>query len=219
MNPRVEKALLKLECYEKAHLKLYEDMFSGCCDAWYELDFLAVPVLKRSLQLTTGFCALIRARNFIAAVPLLRLQLDNLLRFSAAWLVNDPQEFAREVVNGTKIKDLKDRLSNNMHDSYLNKICVAAYPQVLDLYKYASDYIHLSNTHVFNAIQASKTGDGKFAAKVSAEDEYIPDKLYIDAIHRFDETTKILFSYLSAWIATKDHPQAIEKLESPSKGG
>jgi hypothetical protein len=212
MNPRVEKALQKLKCYEKTHLKLHEDMFSGRRGAWYELDFLAVATLNRSLCLTTGFCTLIKARNFIAAVPLLRLQLDNLMRFSAAWLVDDPHGFAREVVNGTRIKDLKDRSGERMHDSYLKKICVKDYPQVSGLYENASDYIHLSNKHVFNAIQASKTGDGKFTAKVSAEDEYIPDETYLEAIQLFDATTKVLFSHFSRWIATKDHPQDIEKL-------
>jgi hypothetical protein len=213
MNPRVEKALLKLKCYEKTHLELYEDMFSGRPDGWYELDFLAVAVLKRSLHLTTGFCTLIRARNFIAAVPLLRLQLDTFLRFSAAWLVDDPHDFARQVVNGKPIAKLKDKSGKLMSDSYLKHIRNKVHPWVCALYDRASGYIHLSNMHVFNAIQASKTGDGKFVAKVSAEDEYIPDKLYLEAIQFFDDTTKILFSYISAWIATKDHPQAIEKLE------
>lgn len=215
MNPRVEKALLKLKCYEKTHLELYEDMFSGRRDGWYELDFLAVAVLKRSLHLTTGFCTLIRARNFIAAVPLLRLQVDNLLRFSAAWLVNDPHAFARQVVNGTKVKDLKDRSGKPMCDSYLNSICGNKYSKIPKLYDAASGYIHLSNMHVYNAIQASKTGNGKFVAKVSAEDDYVTDKLYIEAIEFFDYTIKILFSYISAWIATKDHPQDIATLEEP----
>jgi len=215
MNPRVEKALQKLKCYEKTHLKLHEDMFSGRRGGWYELDFLAIATLNRSLCLTTGFCALIEARNFIAAVPLLRLQLDNYLRFSAAWLVDDPQEFARRVVNGTRVEDLKDRSGERMRDCYLKKTCVKDYPWISDLYENASDYIHLSNKHVFNAIQASKTGDGKFAAKVSAEDEYIPDETYLEAIQLFDATTKVLFSYFSGWIATKDHPQDIEKLRKP----
>jgi hypothetical protein len=215
MNPRVEKALQKLKCYEKTHLKLHEDMFSGRRGAWYELDFLAVATLNRSLCLTTGFCTLIKARNFIAAVPLLRLQLDNLMRFSAAWLVDDPHGFAREVVAGTKVENLKDRSGKLMCDSYLNRVCGNNYPQISKLYKAASGYIHLSNMHVFNAIQASKTGDGKFVAKVSAEDEYIPDKLYLEAIQFFDATTKILFLYFSAWIATKDHPQDITNLEKP----
>jgi len=215
MNPRVEKLLLKLKCHEKTHLELYEDMFSGRRDAWYELDFLAVAVLNRSLQITAGFCTLIRTRNFVAAVPLLRLQVDNLMRFSAAWLVDDPHEFAREAVNGTQIKDLKDRSGKLMCDSYLNRVCGNNYPQISKLYKAASGYIHLSNMHVFNAIQASKTGDGKFIAKVSAEDEYVSDKLYLEAIQFFDETTTILFSYISAWIATKDHPQDIANLEKP----
>ena len=199
----------------KSHLELYEDMFTARHDAWYELDFLAVATLNRSLCLTSGFCTLIEVRNFVAAVPLLRLQLDNFLRFSAAWLVNDPHDFAREVVAGTRVKNLKDRLGKCMCDSYLKNICVNNYPQISGLYEQASGYIHLSNLHVFNAIQASKTGDGKFEAKVSAEDEYIPDKLYIDAIQFFDDITRILFSYISAWIATKDHPQDIANLEKP----
>jgi len=186
MNLRVEKALLKLECYKKTHLGLYDNMRSGRYRGWYELDFLAVAALKRSLCITSGFCTLMRAKNFVAAAPLLRLEMDTLMRFSAAWLVDDPHQFAREVIEGKQVNKLKDRSGEFMTDSRLNRICARNYPQVSSLYKAASGYVHLSNKHVFNAFQ--------------------PYETYLEAIHFFDDTIRIFFSYTSAWIATKDTP-------------
>jgi hypothetical protein len=55
----------------------------------YGFDLLAVATLNPSMCLLRGFCDLIASENFIAAAPLLRMQLDNCLRFYAGWLVSE----------------------------------------------------------------------------------------------------------------------------------
>src|SRR2546427_10538241 len=64
--------------------------------------------LNRSLSLVLGFCDLI-PDNYICAAPLIRLQLDSAVRFSALWLVADPKDFAKRVSSGKPIRKLKDR--------------------------------------------------------------------------------------------------------------
>src|SRR4051812_1787182 len=73
------------------------------------LSLFAFTVLKRSVSLVYGFTSLIRARNFICAVPLIRMQIDNLLRFHAASLVDDIDEFVLTVWQGTPVRRIRDR--------------------------------------------------------------------------------------------------------------
>lgn len=81
------------------------------------MDLLAVATLNRSLALLTGFSAMIEARNFVSAAPLIRLQLDNCLRFSACWLVSDPHDFAMKVLEGKQVRSLRDSNGNRLTDA------------------------------------------------------------------------------------------------------
>src|SRR5437773_2500032 len=97
MDEMVSSRLADLRRSTDAHLEMGKFILSL---AHYPLDYWAASVLNRSLALISGFATLIEARNFVAAVPLLRLQLDTWLRFSAAWLVVNPHELAVQVLAG-----------------------------------------------------------------------------------------------------------------------
>lgn len=123
----------------------------------FPLDLLASAVMNRSLNLLLGFCSLIEARNFVAAAPLLRLQLDNVLRFSAAWLVYDPHRFAWEVIEGTTVTDIQDSTGQRMFDWYLVRKLAEENPWAPEVYKQASGYVHLSEKHFFTKFDLPRT--------------------------------------------------------------
>ena len=62
----------------------------------FQFDLLVSAVLNRSLALMNGFQLLIINNNYICAAHLVRLHLDSLMRLSAAWLVDDPNELPKE---------------------------------------------------------------------------------------------------------------------------
>ena len=62
----------------------------------FQFDLLVSAVLNRSLALMNGFQLLIINNNYICAAHLVRLHLDSLMRLSAAWLVDDPNELLKE---------------------------------------------------------------------------------------------------------------------------
>jgi hypothetical protein len=78
----------------------------------------AAASLNRSISLVKGFRKLI-PDNYICAAPIVRLQLDNVLRFSALSLVTDAEDFATRVAAGEKIGNLKDLDDQQMKDNYL----------------------------------------------------------------------------------------------------
>ena len=109
MNDKVEEELKILEAQEKRILELGKKMLST---SHYAIDFLASAVLDRSLHLIFGFTSLVRIENYIAACHLVRCHLDNVLRFSAAWLVDDPHKFVMNIMAGIQLDKLKDREIN-----------------------------------------------------------------------------------------------------------
>jgi hypothetical protein len=163
----------------------------------YYIDYLAIPTLNRSLNLMYGFFDLLKARNFIAAAPLVRLQLDNVLRFSAAWYVDDPADFAEKVIQGARVRDLQARDGQRMTDRYLLNKVAATHPWVTNVYEQTSGYIHLSDKHIYNAVR--REGEGHHGFKIAVGDDFIPMEIYAEATEAFMEITKVLFSYMRGW--------------------
>ena len=67
-------------------------------------------------------------RNLICAGALLRLQLDTALRFYAAFRVEKPHDFALAVLDGKRVRDLKDLDGQKMTDDYLVRKLGASFP-------------------------------------------------------------------------------------------
>lgn len=204
---RLEKLLKHLENAQSFHLEVGLKMSQTGSGAIWPVDLLANGVLNRSANLVDGFIILVRKRNFICCAPLLRLQIDNCLRFYAVYLVKDCHQFAVDVLQGTPVSKIKDRNGKPMTDKYLAEKLNEKHPWILRVYKRTSGYVHLSNTHIFSTVD--KTSEemqarGILNFKIGRGDNFEDDELYEKAVSAFIETTKVLFNYLIGWIKTKD---------------
>jgi hypothetical protein len=203
MNEEVRTALSRLRAYREKHMELGKYLYRS--GPIYPLDLLATAAMNRSLNLTVAFCDLVEARNFLAAAPLIRLQLDSCLRLSAAWLVEKPHEFADKVFHGTRAEKLKDRHGKQLRDHYLVDKLAEEYPWVRDVYNETSGYIHLSSKHIFNAHRQGEEED-TFEGKIAVGDNYVRDELYLEAIAAFKAITDVLFEYVYGYAYTKANP-------------
>ena len=184
------------------------------------MDVFATAVLHRSLSLSLGFCQMIRAENFICAAPLIRLQVDNLLRFHAAWLVPKPDEFAMAVVKGKEVRHFKDKAGEKMTDLYLRGKLMAQYPWINRLYKATSGYIHLSSQHVANAFCVDGAdGEARFTMHIGNRDRLIPDSLRIEASKAMITVTQAVLKWVHDWAWTKDNPDALAALKKDAGVG
>jgi len=175
----------------------------------YPLDLLAIAALNRSLALSSGFSAMIRARNFVCAAALLRLQLDTALRFAAAWMVSEPHDFAMSVMGGTSVRNLLDSDGKKMTDARLVSRLRDEDPWIEDLYEQTSGYVHFSDKHLFNTV-TSLGDDGAFTMKASAVDEAVQPQHYLEAVVAFEECVGLFVRYLEGWTLTKDAGSAQE---------
>jgi hypothetical protein len=122
----------------------------------YVIDSLAYAVINRAIQLTDAYVTLANINNYISAIPFIRMQLDNALRFFAIMQVTDANDFFFYFMNGKPVCHYKSHSGEKLSDSYLATKVDAIFPGVLRLYKDTCDYIHLSKQHV----HASKCLDG-----------------------------------------------------------
>jgi hypothetical protein len=176
--------------------------------AFYMLDLLAVAALKRSMAFLAAFRLLIEQKNFIGAAPFVRMQLDNLLRLSAAHRSSDPNQLSLNVLEGKQINNLTDRDGNRMTDSYLVRRLSEKHSWVSTVYKQASGYVHLSDKHILSTAKLG-TEVGAISMHITDVDADISEPLYDEAIEAFKSATDLLFEYINGLVVWKqNHAEA-----------
>lgn len=209
----LEKYLKKVENTDKKHIHYAKLIITSDNAKIYPLDFLFFAALNRSKCNLHAFTHLIRERNYIAAAPYLRMQVDSLLRIAASTLVDDPHEFARKVLAGESISKLKSKNNQKLQDWYLLKTFTPKFPWIEGVYKHCSGFIHLSEKHIYGII-SDVSDSGEFGLRISHEQEFIPEKNYLEAVAAFYESVDSLFNLCRGWILSKKFPEEVSKLSS-----
>jgi hypothetical protein len=182
---------------------LGKQLFSGAATPIFPLDFLAFAALKRCLSTMAAIRTLVEAENMLAARAMLRVHIDTVLRFAAAWFVNKPHDFASAVIGGERIDKMKDRQGQQLRDARLVELLTPANPWLPKVYENLSGYIHFSGQHVAGSITGLDDETRRFSVSVSATDEHYPDDSWIEILDCAHKATGILTYYMEGWIRTK----------------
>lgn len=169
----------------------------------YGLDLLAYGAIKRNLSTTVAISQMVSSWNMICARSLLRVHIDTALRFSAAWIVEHPHDFAVKVISGHRIDKLKDQAGLRLTDAHLVEIHAAEFPWLPDVYKRLSGYIHFSGAHVFDSVASLGDEDMSISFEISATDYKFPEFSWAEVLDCTRETTGMLTKYLDGYIITK----------------
>jgi hypothetical protein len=173
----------------------------------FSLDLLAFAAVNRHSSTTTAFTMMVRSWNMVIARALLRMHIDTSLRFSAAWHVNEPHEFADCVIKGQRIDKMKSREGARLTDAHLVELHKESHPWLPDVYEHLSGYVHFSSAHVSNAVK-SVCSEEAFTMEllVSDQDLKYPEHSWIEILECFRETSSILDKFLRGWIQSKMSP-------------
>ena len=202
----IDELLNKLDEQKHIHLDVTAKMIHADNAKIFPLDLMGISVSKRSMSLIKGFSEMIRQENFICAAPMLRMQLDNSLRFYAAFLVENPHELARKFAEGQSIRNFKEKGTNQkLTDRLLVERLSEHYPWVFKVYNKMSGYIHLSDLHLFNTLN-KKDDNSNLRAIISDTDTNISEHIRIEAVYIMFELTTIVLWLLNSWTLTKDTP-------------
>jgi hypothetical protein len=200
----LESALRVLEQSKDTHFSLCGEMFAAASYKIYPVDLVAQAVVERSLALMRGFCSATRDDNFLCAAPLIRLQLDNLLRFYALWLVPDPQGTAKRMFAGSPLSREVDRDHQKLTDGYLVRRLGELLPWVPAVYRECCGFVHLSDKHVLSTMSLPDGTDRRFTLHVSGKCSSIGTAYKTDAARTMCEITAQILHYIYSWVYTKE---------------
>lgn len=202
LKASLDKYLEMLRSYEKRFQKLAACMITSG-NGVYSLDYYISGILNRSLSLIYGFDTLIDTANFLSAAHLVRPHLDNYLRLSAAWLVNDPHDFAKKVWEGDVIRKMEDSSGKRMTDSYLKDKAKEEYPWIADVYEATSGFIHFSRKHIANATTLHSEKERTLTTFIGKVDNEVSYQSKIEATMGMIEISNCIATKVYDWIETK----------------
>jgi hypothetical protein len=179
-------------------------LLKECAGDIFPCDTLACSVLARTLNQIRGFKILMEAKSFNCAAPLLRLQLDSLLRLYGVTTCKEPHAIALQVCQGIPLRSIKHSNGGKMTDKHLQEMLAKAVPWVPEIYSLSSAYIHLSEQHFLHLLmQSSKDEHGTRVIKVSDEDEYVPEDHKTALVHTFARVTEAVLKLVEEWISRR----------------
>lgn len=142
-------------------------------------DFLLIAALNRTVNISKAYTTLIRDNNFIAAAPLVRINIDTLLRLFASMITEyDRNTFALNVMNGEQINTMKLNSSKgvlNDRTLYLEMSKVEGMEWVTDIYKAGNSFVHLEKSHIFSSLKIADENERTINMSIGFHDGFIPE--------------------------------------------
>ena len=174
----------------------------------YSIDLVIGAVMSRSYSLIDGFIFAFDAWNLIVAAPLLRMQLDSLIRLAYIATAPRADEVAEYVIGGGEFRKLKDVEKRRLTDARLIEHADEAHPWVKGVYDATSGWVHFSPAHVVANWQVE--GDGERGASLSGAIPIQPDRIPVsmlkEVLGAMIKATEEIFGYVEAWEARKGLP-------------
>jgi len=176
------KDLEELVCsITKRYIGVFSDhMARSDNTVMYTPDFVIFGLMDRNIALVEAMSALIESKNIHALAPLLRVQLDGLLRLHAFQLVASMDDLAMHMMRGEELRSLKDRSGNKLYDRYLVDSLKSESPWVESMYDKLCSWVHLSDSHIFLAARDGQE-EGTVHIGIGGEGQSIPNQLFDQA--------------------------------------
>ncbi|MFW9268801.1 hypothetical protein ACLK1G_16605 [Pseudomonas sp. NR3] len=215
----VEALLQELERDKNTLIKFGMDVVGPSGSPMYPLDWMVFAAIKRGISTSSALASMVRTWNMVCARSLLRMHIDTALRFSAAWLVPDPHEFALNVMKGTPINKIKARDGKQqLSDAFLVETHKDEYPWLPNVYKNLCGYVHFSGSHMIDSISGIGDEVGTIEFEISATDLKFPEFSWVEVLECFRKSTSILSWYLQGYSNTKKlTPAELEALRKERK--
>jgi len=193
------------------HLDLSRRFLGVADGALYEIDLVLIAAMARSYSLVDGFISAFDSWNPIVAAPLLRMQIDSLVRVAYMATAPAAETVARHIVGGGEFRTLRDARGKKLTDFRLLEHAASTHPWIADVYEATSGWVHFSPAHVRAAVQVTVNeeqnipGLGIFGA-VPIRREEIPVTALQEVLAAMIKATSELFGYVEAWELRKGLP-------------
>jgi hypothetical protein len=142
------------------------------------LDLVMLAAMHRSRCLLEAAQMLCVARNTIALDPIVRLQVDTLLRVNAVQYEKDPYAVEIALCSGGNVRNLRTQDEKKMHDiELLDRLTNDDFPWLRDTYKKYCDAVHFSTIHVQQSLRQAFLTPVDFDANQMSQEQFIDECL------------------------------------------
>lgn len=177
-GPGVEELVAELR-------KRYLDVFSSHLDgttgkSFYASDLVVFGVLDRQIGLLEAMPNLFAEKNIHALAPLLRVQLDGLLRLHAFRMVENMHDLTSHMLKGKHLRNFKDRNGALLQDRHLVTTLSKELPWIDEMYSTLSGWVHLSSTHILTAVTEGEE-DRTIQVGIGSFRENLPETIWEEA--------------------------------------
>ena len=178
MNKGIEDLVAELR---KEYLSAFSDYFeSADGKPFYVTDLVMFGLIDRNIGLLEALPPLFESENIHALAPLLRVQLDGLLRLHAFRIVENRDDLATHIVQGRKLRKFKGIDGKNLTDQYLVHSLKEELPWVDSMYDSLCGWVHFSESHVF-AVASEGDEEGKVDIGIGGFRRRIKPELFEEA--------------------------------------
>jgi hypothetical protein len=192
------------------HVELSRRFLAVADGALYEIDLLLSGVMVRSYSLVDGFIDAFDNWNPVVAAPLLRMQLDNLVRLSYMATAPSASDVARHLLAGGQFRMLKDSGGKALTDARLLHQAKDAHPWVAPVYGATSGWVHFSSVHIFAAVRLAPEDDGEPSNTIQITVPLQPERIPLSALEELlgamTKATEEVFGYVEIWQKRKGLP-------------
>ena len=173
-----EELLVEIDNKSKAIINMAKKLYQISPNVEV-FDFFLIAALNRTVNISKAYTNLIRENNFIAAAPLVRINIDTLLRLYASIICEfDRNTFASKVMKGELIKKMKLRGTKiDLRDDtlYIELSKIKGMEWVSEIYKAGSSFIHLEKSHIFSSLKIADENERTVLTSVGFHDSFIPE--------------------------------------------
>jgi len=185
----------------------------------YKTDYIFMGAVNKALANISAFIDLIEKENYLVAFAIVRMQLDVLLRFYAAVLLdtNSRTKYSETFLSGERIDKLqiwiKNKKGKNIKQNLTDKFLCEHFEKtfgvdwVLRVYQQTSKFIHMSGVSFLSMV--NKTGKEGEAIKVRIglhKDGkiQIEKEQLIGSISCIVDITQRILDCLTMWLEEKE---------------
>lgn len=198
---------------ERDHQKILMAVLRADGERIFPMDLIAIGIMKRSLMLIQGFLVMLRSENYLCAGPLLRMQLDNILRLYAASLFPSGSDTLKAFLQDMPLSKLKSPDGKPLTDKELTIRVGKIYPWLPPVYETTSGFVHFSRSAIMSTVESlSEEGSLRVVVGPGGGRRWKPEER-LAAAQAFDEATKAVLQMVASW----GHVKTVEGAKRPQE--
>lgn len=177
----------------------------------FKLTSIHYSLINRTIETNNGYITLFNCKNYICAITLLRIQVENCLRLYGFTIMDDKGNAIDKFINGEEYKNLTGNNGKKLYDSYLAREIDKKMPgyNFAKTYKQYCEIIHFSSFYqaINNELEHKKSGLS--ASLYLGGGQNMP---HFDMLNKIEYTKSLLYSTILIYKLFEEYRKMIQKV-------